>query len=213
MYLISKPSFTKHSVWPARPPPTLEKVGRFRMVGGCTLTCIPAKEDTIVLGYHIPKRTTVVATTITGLEDAANPIYGWCSPSIISSTDSPSAAGRVAGNDRKQGNIAVKLSDRLVSLRTEKSARKVGFWAPGTGKDFIPERWLDAEGRFDQNAGPSAPFSLGQRGCFGKNLAVSEAAHFSSSAVGSLIGERINAGRLPSADAYATLRCSSFASS
>lgn len=32
---------------------------------------------------------------------------------------------------------------------------------------------MTKEGEFDPNAGPSLPFSMGLRGCFGKNLAVS----------------------------------------
>lgn len=51
--------------------------------------------------------------------------------------------------------------------------RKTGAWAAGTGRLFDPERWLRSDGTFDPNAGPSLPFSLGQRGCFGKSLAVS----------------------------------------
>jgi hypothetical protein len=106
----------------------------FRLVRACTLICIPAKEDTIVLGYHIPKGTTLIATTTTGLEDGANPIYGRSSPSIISSTDSTTAAGDDEVDEKKQGDVAVKLSDRLASLRTGKSARKVGFWAQARAK-------------------------------------------------------------------------------
>lgn len=39
---------------------------------------------------------------------------------------------------------------------------------------YRPERWLDGDGNFDQNAGPSRPFSFGQRSCFGKSLALME---------------------------------------
>ncbi len=39
------------------------------------------------------------------------------------------------------------------------------------GNEFRPERWLDESGGFDRDSGFSTPFSLGQRGCFGKNLA------------------------------------------
>lgn len=39
---------------------------------------------------------------------------------------------------------------------------------------FRPERWLDSDGKFDaQLPGPLHVFGHGQRGCFGKNLAVS----------------------------------------
>ena len=49
-------------------------------------------------------------------------------------------------------------------------------WKAGTGREFLPERWLDADGKFDSNAGPSGlPFALGERSCFGKQLGVGEA--------------------------------------
>lgn len=42
-------------------------------------------------------------------------------------------------------------------------------------KEFRPERWLDANGKFDaQLPGPLHVFGHGQRGCFGKNLAILE---------------------------------------
>jgi hypothetical protein len=47
-------------------------------------------------------------------------------------------------------------------------------WKGNTLMQFKPERWLDDEGQFDSQVGSqSAPFSGGQRGCFGKALAVS----------------------------------------
>ena len=47
-------------------------------------------------------------------------------------------------------------------------------WEGNTLADFKPERWLDDEGKFDSQVGlQSAPFSAGQRGCFGKSLAAS----------------------------------------
>ncbi|KAJ9113051.1 hypothetical protein QFC22_006147 [Naganishia vaughanmartiniae] len=47
-------------------------------------------------------------------------------------------------------------------------------WPGATLKSFEPERWLDDQGMFDASVGvQSLPFSAGQRGCFGKALAVS----------------------------------------
>ncbi|KAL7414525.1 cytochrome P450 [Mrakia frigida] len=48
-----------------------------------------------------------------------------------------------------------------------------GGWKEDASK-FRPERWLDEEGRFDSKAGPSLPFSLGPRSCFGWKLATLE---------------------------------------
>ncbi len=61
-------------------------------------------------------------------------------------------------------------------LRSEssKAAPKLNSWDPATIGEFEPERWL-SDGHFDGRAGPSFPFSLGSRGCFGKALAVSAA--------------------------------------
>jgi cytochrome P450 len=111
-----------------------------------------AKEDVVILGKRIPKNTTIVIPTVTGWEDVSTPVYS------------------VPGCD----GDASERSAELQSARDPAAVRKVGYWAPGTGRLFQPERWLDSEGQFDINAGPSLPFSLGQRGCFGKNLAVSK---------------------------------------
>ncbi|KAJ9094242.1 hypothetical protein QFC21_006068 [Naganishia friedmannii] len=48
-------------------------------------------------------------------------------------------------------------------------------WPGATLKMFEPERWLNDEGVFDSSVGvQSLPFSAGQRGCFGKALAILE---------------------------------------
>ena len=109
-----------------------------------------AKEDVVILGKRIPKGTTIIIPTVTGWEDETSPVYS------------------VSGSD----GDAPSRSAALQADRDPTAVRKVGFWASGTGRQFQPERWLDKDGQFDINAGPSLPFSLGQRGCFGKNLAV-----------------------------------------
>ncbi|CAD6567741.1 MAG: hypothetical protein TREMPRED_003967 [Tremellales sp. Tagirdzhanova-0007] len=58
--------------------------------------------------------------------------------------------------------------------RPDKEQQPVGHWASGSAQCFDPDRWLDADGFFDPNAGPSLPFGSGVRGCFGKNLALLE---------------------------------------
>ncbi|KAG8718024.1 hypothetical protein FRC08_006113 [Ceratobasidium sp. 394] len=45
-------------------------------------------------------------------------------------------------------------------------------WGPGAAS-WWPSRWLRENGSFDNAAGPSFPFGLGQRACFGQRLAVS----------------------------------------
>lgn len=105
----------------------------------------PAKRDAVVLGHVVPKGTTVILSSSFQHETERAPAWG---------RDPQTAA-----------KLAEKRSDNV---------RKVGYWADGTGKIFDPERWLKKDtGEFDQYAGPSLPFSSGQRGCFGKNLAVS----------------------------------------
>lgn len=42
-------------------------------------------------------------------------------------------------------------------------------WSPAA---FVPDRWINAEGKFDKFAYPSLPFSAGPRGCFGKKIAL-----------------------------------------
>jgi cytochrome P450 len=116
-----------------------------------------AKKDVTVLGHRIPKGTTVVFTTATGTEDLTNP---------TAASLSPTAAPPVT-------DVLIRHTEALADVRYDSSAtRKVGYWAAGTGHLFDPERWMTSKGEFDPYAGPSMPFSLGQRGCFGKNLAV-----------------------------------------
>ena len=109
---------------------------------------IAVYEDTMILGKLVPKGAIVIMPTVTGLEDEANPKY------------------------HSEHASAVTTNDELAIQRDLQAVRRVGFWAADTGSKFQPERWLDAEGKFDPGAGPNMPFSLGQRGCFGKALAV-----------------------------------------
>ncbi|CAE6509727.1 unnamed protein product [Rhizoctonia solani] len=44
-------------------------------------------------------------------------------------------------------------------------------WGPDA-EQWRPTRWLTPDGAFDRLAGPSIPFGLGQRSCFGQRLAV-----------------------------------------
>jgi cytochrome P450 len=46
-------------------------------------------------------------------------------------------------------------------------AREAGRWERSTKGLYRPERWLDADGKFNAYAGPMLPFGAGPRGCFG----------------------------------------------
>ena len=125
-------------------------------------------KDVVILGNRVPKGTLVMVPTVVGYEDRSTPIFA--APESMSS--SSSLVSSVDSSDDE--NVAVHRSESLSSVRGDAPSRKVGFWASGSGLEFNPDRWLDEKGNFDLNAGPSLPFSSGQRGCFGKNLAVSD---------------------------------------
>jgi cytochrome P450 len=61
--------------------------------------------------------------------------------------------------------------EALDPVRSKTSSRKFGWWGDDA-QSFVPERWIDAEGKFNPKAGPSMPFSTGPRGCYGQKLAV-----------------------------------------
>ncbi|KAM7214800.1 Cytochrome P450 [Rhypophila decipiens] len=44
-------------------------------------------------------------------------------------------------------------------------------WERSTKGLYMPERWLDKDGKYDAYAGPMLPFGAGPRGCFGQRLA------------------------------------------
>jgi len=104
----------------------------------------------------------IVMPTNTHYEDESHPVH---------------TIGPITGELPRYYNSDEKLSQPSGDFEDgdvdEKYTRKTGTWAAGTGRMYDPERWLREDGSFDPNAGPSLPFSLGQRGCFGKSLAVS----------------------------------------
>lgn len=73
--------------------------------------------------------------------------------------------------------LSVAESDRA---QTSLSGRKLHSATWEKAADFQPARWLSGTGEsgdalsFDPDAGPSLPFSVGPRGCFGKRLAMTE---------------------------------------
>jgi hypothetical protein len=110
----------------------------------------------------------IVMTTNTAYEDESTPMHtvGPISGEVPSSG---TKGGIAASTTRNEEVNDIKEKNQ----GTEENEKKTGTWAAGTGRHFDPERWLRPDGSFDANAGPSLPFSLGQRGCFGKSLAVS----------------------------------------
>lgn len=129
----------------------------------------PVMQDTTILGHFVPKGTIIIMGTNTSYEDEISPTH-----TVGPMSDQPpSPASTVSSLSDSDEEGTVKRDDSLASLRHESASRKVGYWKAGTARQFDPSRWLDKDGRFDLNAGPSLPFSSGQRGCFGKNLAVS----------------------------------------
>ncbi|KAF1944332.1 cytochrome P450 [Clathrospora elynae] len=104
-----------------------------------------AMQDTTVLGRHIPKGTDVFL-----MANGA----GYLEP-----------------------NIRVQDSDRSLGARASSSKALIRLWDDEGIALFKPERWLkrilDTGAEvFDPMAGPSLPFGLGPRGCFGKKLAL-----------------------------------------
>ena len=58
-------------------------------------------------------------------------------------------------------------------LRSQTSKpRATGKWERASKGLYQPERWLDADGNFNDVAGPMLPFGAGPRGCFGETIIV-----------------------------------------
>ena len=135
----------------------------------------------------IPKGTLLVMSTNSGYEDTAYPMHSVgpitgevprsypVPPLPTSSSTASSSFPRLPG-DKEKGTSLPGADAEANAEETEEGekgqGKKTGTWAAGTGRMFDPSRWIK-DGAFDPNAGPSIPFSLGQRGCFGKSLAVS----------------------------------------
>ncbi|KAF6805567.1 cytochrome p450 monooxygenase [Colletotrichum musicola] len=104
------------------------------------------KEDTVVLGHHIPKGTNVFV---------ANRGASFTEPAF----DIPEAR-------------------RSTSCQTAGKERGTRAWDADGMSEFRPERWLvrreNGKEAFDSAAGPTIPFGLGLRGCFGRRLAYME---------------------------------------
>jgi cytochrome P450 len=69
----------------------------------------------------------------------------------------------------------VEMPEHRRSERAQATKGRVGRWDEEDIASFKPEKWLvrDEKGEvsFNANAGPTIPFGLGPRACFGKKLA------------------------------------------
>ncbi|CAG9974932.1 unnamed protein product [Clonostachys byssicola] len=104
-------------------------------------------KDTVVLGHHLPKGTTLLIAT--------------SGPSI-------SETGR-----------QIDETLRSESSRVAAKERDLREWSSHNPGAFFPERWLERDAdsgelSFNPQAGPTLPFGLGLRGCFGRKLAYLE---------------------------------------
>lgn len=102
-------------------------------------------QDTTVLGHPVPKGTTVLMFN-------RGPSY------------------------TEQG-FEIDESIRSPSCQTAAKEFGIRTWESKNMDKFSPERWLRKEGDehvFDATAGPTLPFGLGMRGCFGRRLAYLE---------------------------------------
>ena len=102
--------------------------------------------DTVILGHRIPKDTHVFFFN--------------------------------QGASFREPALPVEEKDRSPSCQATANGRGVREWDPHGMDDFRPERWLvqgdeSSEGDglvFDSAAGPTMPFGLGIRACYGRRL-------------------------------------------
>ena len=101
-----------------------------------------SNQDTTLLGHHIPKGTSIMMMS-------AGP--GFTKPSF-----------------------EIEESTRHESSRTAVNKQGIRKWDTEDVGLFKPERWLTEDGdgnlSFNPTAGPTMPFGLGVRACFGKRL-------------------------------------------
>ncbi|CUA66566.1 Cytochrome P450 4V2 [Rhizoctonia solani] len=58
-----------------------------------------------------------------------------------------------------------------IFFATDIMGKDTSVWGPDA-EEWRPTRWLTQDGLFNRSAGPSIPFGMGQRSCFGQRLAI-----------------------------------------
>ncbi|CAE6448841.1 unnamed protein product [Rhizoctonia solani] len=93
---------------------------------------------------------------------------------VVAETLRCAGVGSLTGRELIQDEI---ISDRFVPKGTQlmfttalMSSSKSEWGLDAS--EWRPTRWLTPDGAFNRSAGPSIPFGLGQRSCFGQRLAV-----------------------------------------
>ncbi|CAE6432354.1 unnamed protein product [Rhizoctonia solani] len=81
-----------------------------------------------------------------------------------------SLTGRELTQDETVSGRFVPKGTQLMFTTALMSSNKLE-WGPDA-EEWRPSRWLTPDGAFNRSAGPSVPFGLGQRSCFGQRLAV-----------------------------------------
>ncbi|CUA66565.1 Cytochrome P450 1A2 [Rhizoctonia solani] len=71
------------------------------------------------------------------------------------------------------GKLIVVLPSKGTHMifATDAMGKDVSVWGPDA-EEWRPTRWLTQDGLFNRSAGPSIPFGMGQRSCFGQRLAI-----------------------------------------
>ncbi|CAE6530843.1 unnamed protein product [Rhizoctonia solani] len=94
--------------------------------------------------------------------------------SIVAETMRHAGVSAIMARDLLQDEI---ILGRLVPKGTQLMfttalmSKDESEWGPDA-REWRPSRWLTSDGAFNRSAGPSIPFGVGQRSCFGQRLAI-----------------------------------------
>ncbi|CAE6436606.1 unnamed protein product [Rhizoctonia solani] len=99
---------------------------------------------------------------------------------VVAETMRCAAVGAITGRTllkddiilgRNMLTIVTALKGTHIFLALEAMSKDVSSWG-SDAKEWRPTRWLTQDGGFNRSAGPSFPFGMGQRSCFGQRLAI-----------------------------------------